>query len=371
MTTPDPASLTTLVLWSAFALALAFGAIAQRTHFCTMGALADIVSMGDFTRLRMWVLAIAVATAGFNAMVGIGWVDAGKSLYGGPRVLWLSSAVGGLMFGFGMVLASGCGSKSLVRVGGGNLKSLVVVLLLGLSAFATMKGITAVLRVDTVDRVFVTLPAGQDLPSLLGGAVGLAPAALAPWLGTAIAFVLLAWVLRRPEGRSGEVWLGGAGIGLVIVLLWWVSGRLGHLAEDPNTLEEVFLATNSRRMEALSMVAPVGYALDWLLFFSDKSKALTMGIVSVAGVVVGSAAVALLQKSFRWEGFGGVEDTVNHLAGAVLMGVGGVAALGCTIGQGLSGISTLSLGSVISLAAICGGGFLGVRWQVWRLERTL
>lgn len=371
MTAPDPASLTTLVLWSAFALAVAFGAIAQRTHFCTMGALADIVSMRDFTRLRMWVLAIAVAIAGFNAMVGLGWVEAAKSVYTAPRLLWLSAVVGGLMFGFGMVLASGCGSKSLVRVGGGNLKSLVVVMVLGLSAFATLKGITAVLRVETVERVFVTLPSGQDLPSLLGAAVGRTPAALAPWLGGAIALALLAWVLARPEGRRGEVWLGGVGVGAIIVLLWWVSGRLGHLAEDPNTLEEVFLATNSRRMEAMSMVAPVGFALDWLLFFSDKSKVLTIGIVSVAGVIAGSALVALQQKSFRWEGFGGVEDTVNHLAGAVLMGVGGVAALGCTIGQGLSGISTLSVGSAIALAAIVAGGFLGLRWQVWRLEKMV
>lgn len=371
MNAADPASLTPLVLWSAFALSIGFGAIAQRTHFCTMGALADIVSMGDFTRLRMWVLAIAVAIAGFNAMVGLGWVEAGKSVYAAPRLLWLSAVVGGLMFGFGMVLASGCGSKSLVRVGGGNLKSLVVVLLLGLSGFATMKGITAVLRVETVDRIFVTLPTGQDLPSLLAAALGSTPVALAPWLGAGVALALLAWVLVRPEGRRAEVWIGGVGVGAVIVLLWWVSGRLGHLAEDPNTLEEVFLATNSRRMEAMSMVAPVGFALDWLLFFSDKSKGLTIGIVSVGGVIAGSAIVALLQKSFRWEGFGGVEDTVNHLVGAVLMGVGGVAALGCTIGQGLSGISTLSVGSAIALAAIVAGGFLGLRWQLWRLERSL
>lgn len=365
----DPTTLSTLVLWSAFALATAFGAIAQRTHYCTMGAVADIVNMGDWARMRMWVLSIAVAMLGFNTMVGLGWVDAGKSIYGGPRLLWLSALAGGLLFGFGMVLASGCGSKSLVRVGGGNLKSLVVVFVLGFSAFMTIKGLTAVWRVASVDRAVLELPAGQNLPQLLAPALGSSAAAVAPWLGAALALLLLAWVLRRPEGRGGEVWLGGLGIGAVIVGLWWVSGRLGHLAEDPNTLEEVFLATNSRRMEALSMVAPVGYALDWLLFFSDKSKVLTMGIVSVFGIVLGSAAVALATRSFRWEGFGGVEDTANHLVGAVLMGVGGVTALGCTIGQGVSGVSTLSLGSFIALAGIVGGALLALRYQLWRLER--
>jgi uncharacterized membrane protein YedE/YeeE len=365
----DQTALTTTVLWWAFSLAVAFGAITQRTHFCTMGALSDIVNMGDWTRMRMWILAIAVAVLGFNAMVGLGWVDAGKSIYGGPRVLWLSALIGGAMFGFGMVLASGCGSKSLVRVGGGNLKSLVVVIVLGLSAFATMRGITAVLRVQTVDRAALELPAGQDLPSLLGAAMGAGAPTVAPWLGLAVAALLMLWVLRRPEGRSRDVWVGGLGVGAVIVGLWWVSGQLGYLAEDPNTLEERFLATNSRRMEALSMVAPVGYALDWLLFFSDKSKTLTMGIVCVGGVVLGSAAVALATRSFRWEGFANVEDTGNHLVGATLMGVGGVTALGCTIGQGLSGISTLSLGSMLALLGIVGGGLAGLRYQFWRLER--
>jgi uncharacterized membrane protein YedE/YeeE len=363
----ESASLAHSVLWAAFGLAAVFGAIAQKTHFCTMGAISDIVGFGDWTRMRMWVLAIAVAVLGFNVMVGLGWLQAGKSIYGGARLQWLSALVGGLMFGFGMVLGSGCGSKNLVRLGGGNLKSLVVLLVLGLSAFATLKGITAVVRVSTVDRIALELPRGQDLPSLVASAG--AAAAVAPWLGFGVALALLGWVLRRPEGRRFEVWLGGAGIGAVVVGLWWVSGRLGYLPEDPSTLEEAFLATNSRRMEALSLAAPVGYALDWLLFFSDASKTLTIGIVGVAGVVVGSAVVALAAGNFHWEGFGTVEDTANHLVGGLLMGIGGVTALGCTIGQGISGVSTLSLGSLLALAAIVGGGWLGLRYQVWRLDR--
>jgi uncharacterized membrane protein YedE/YeeE len=138
----DVAALATQVLWAAFALSFAFGAIAQRTQFCTMGAVADVVTMGDWSRMRMWVLAIGTAMLGFNAMVALGWVEAGDSLYAGPRLTWLSAAVGGLMFGFGMVLASGCGSRTLVRLGAGNLKSLVVFFVLGLAAFATLKGVT-------------------------------------------------------------------------------------------------------------------------------------------------------------------------------------------------------------------------------------
>jgi len=366
----DLPALVQQVLWAGFVLAAAFGAIAQRTHFCTMGALSDIVHFGDWTRLRMWVLAIGVAMLGFNAMAGLGWVDARNSVYAAPRLLWLSNLCGGLLFGLGMVLASGCGSKTLVRIGGGNLKSLVVFVVVGFAALATLRGVSAVLRVASVDAVALTLPTAQDLPSLLAAWTGAERTRLALGLGAAVGLVLAAAALASPQGRSADAVLGGLGIGAVIVGVWWVSGRLGHLAEHPQTLEQAFLATNSRRMESLSFVAPFAYTLDWLILFSDKSRVLTLGIVTTLGVVVGSAAMALATRRFRWEGFGGVEDTANHLVGAVLMGVGGVTALGCTIGQGLSGLSTLSLGSFIAVAAIVFGAVLGLRWQAWRVERT-
>ena len=190
-------------------------------------------------------------------------------------------------------------------------------------------------------------------------------------LGGLIGGALLLWALARREGRSADVLLGGLGMGVLVVGLWWVSGVLGHVAEHPQTLEEAFLATNSQRMESFSFVAPLAYVLDGLVFFSDASKHLTQGMVLVLGVVLGSAAVALVTRSFRWEGFRNAEDTANHLVGGALMGVGGVAALGCTVGQGLSGLSTLALGSFITLAAIVAGAVLALRWQVWRLERMV
>lgn len=122
--------------------------------------------MGDWTRARMWVLAIATAVLGFNTMVGLGWIEARNSIYAGPRVLWLSLVLGGVVFGFVIVLSSGCGSKNLVRLGGGNFKALVVLIVLAVSAFATLRGITAVLRVNTIERVYFEVPASQDLPSL-------------------------------------------------------------------------------------------------------------------------------------------------------------------------------------------------------------
>jgi uncharacterized protein len=371
MNSPDLAAIHQQVLWASLALSFVLGLVAQRSHFCTMGALSDIANIGDWARMRMWVAAMAVAALGFGVMSWWGWVDASKSLYGGSRWLWLSALTGGWLFGFGMVLASGCGLKTLVRVGGGNLKSLVVFLVMGLAAYATLRGITGVLRAETVDRVALALPAGQDLPSLMALWGGLSRMQWAGLLGLVVATVLMLWVWASPQGRDPGVWGNGAVVGTLVVLAWWVSGRLGYVPEDPNTLEEAFLATNSKRLEALSFVAPMAYSLDWLLFFSDSARVLTLGVVSVAGVVLGSAVSALTSGSFRWEAFRGVDDLASHLIGALLMGAGGVTAMGCTVGQGLSGVSTLSLGSFTALFGIMVGAWIALRWQRWLIGRAL
>jgi uncharacterized membrane protein YedE/YeeE len=366
----DVARLTAQVLWLAFGLGVVFGAIAQRTHFCTMGAVADVMNLGDWTRARQWALAGGVAVLGFNGMAALGWLDAADTLYGGPRLPWLSALVGGLMFGFGMVLASGCGSRTLVRIGGGNLKSLVVFVVMAFAALATLRGLTAVWRVASVDQAWLQLPASQNLPHLAAAATGASREATALVVGGLVGLALVAWALAAPAGRSSESLLAGLGLGAVVAALWWTSGRFGFIAEHPHTLEPTFVATASRRMEALSFVAPLAHSIEWLAYFSDTSRHLTLGVASVAGVVAGSALQAVAGGSFHWEGFRGVEDTANHLVGAVLMGVGGVTALGCTVGQGLSGVATLSLGSFLTVAAIIVGAVLAVRYQAWRVERS-
>lgn len=367
MTDADITALVDRVRWAAFAFGALFGAVGQRTRFCTMGAIADLVTMGSTERLRQWAAAAAVAVLGFNAMVATGGPDASATIHGSSTLRWLSLAVGGLLFGAGMVLASGCGSRQLVRLGGGSLKALVVLLVLGLSALATLRGGSALLRTQTVDRVTLALPAGQDLPHLLAHATGLPLPLLAALAGGAVALALAAWVLAAPEGRRAGTWVAGLGVGGAVVGLWWVSGRLGFVAEDPRTLEAAFLATGSGRMESLSLVAPIGQALDWALLASDRQRLLSFGACAAFGIVAGAAAAALAAREFRWEGFGGAGDTARHLAGAALMGVGGVTALGCTIGQGLSGVSTLALGSALATAAMAAGAVLALR----ALERAL
>ena len=363
----DIKSLSQSVLWATFALTFILGAVMQKTGFCSMGAVSDIFIMSSWDRLKQWFLAIGVAIIGFALMSYLGWIDPLKSFYTGNKFLWLSTIVGSVCFGFGMVLASGCGSKTLVRVGGGNLKSIIVFMVLGLTAYMTMRGFLGVIRINTLDAVFINFSTSQDLPSVFSAFTGIARSSLHLALGLVIGSAFITFALAKKAFWTAENLIAGIVVGLAICAVWWVSGSLGYVAEDPNTLEEVFLVTNSGRMESLSFVAPYAYSLDWLMMYSDTSKVLTVGIVAVLGMILGSTVVALLTKTFRWESFRNTEDTANHLLGAALMGFGGVTALGCTVGQGLSGISTLALGSLIALPGFIFGAYAGMRYLQYRL----
>jgi hypothetical protein len=205
----------------------------------------------------------------------------------------------------------------------------------------------------------------SDLASIVG-ATGNARLAVAFVVALAIAAFVFA---SRDFRTTREMIVGGIVVGAVIVGGWYVSGHLGYLAEDPATLEEKFVATNSGRLESYSFVSPTAYLLELLLLWSDTSRVLTFGIAGVLGVMAGSLAYSLVSRTFRWEGFGGVEDVANHVVGAAMMGFGGITALGCTIGQGLTGVSTLAVGSILALASIIAGSVLAVRYQAWRLDR--
>jgi uncharacterized protein len=349
------------VTGGAFLLAFIFGAVGNKTDFCTMGAVSDWVNMGDMSRMRMWLLAIAVALLGSSALHLAGVVDLSKSIYPGANFTWLSYILGGFLFGVGMTLGSGCGSKTLIRVGTGNLKSLVVYIFLGIAAYMTLRGLLGAFRVGVLEKATISLEQGQDLPSLLG----IHRAAIAALIGGG----LLAFIYSSRQFRSSfDYTLGGVVTGLVVVGGWYVSGHVGHVAEDPNTLQEAFVATNTGRMESFSFVAPFAFTLEYLMLWTDKSKVITYGIASAAGVIAGSAAYALATRSFRWEGFRDAEDTANHIVGGMLMGFGGITALGCTIGQAISGFSTLALGSIMTFIAIVAGSAATMKYQVWRIE---
>ena len=367
-------NIAAIVVGSGFVIAFAFGAIANRTNFCTMGAISDVVNMGHWGRMRMWLLAIAVAILGASALHFFGLIDLSKSVYVRPKVTWLSNLLGGLLFGIGMTLASGCGNKTLVRIGGGNLKSVVVLLFLAVAAYMTLKGLFGVWRVSWLDPVVLDLGgrgmAGQDLPSLAAAAFSAERRMALAVLASIVGATLLAFAFADREFRSSRDHVfGGIAIGLLVVAGWYMTGHVGY-AENPVTLEEGYLGTNTHSLESLSFVAPSAYTLELLMLWSDQSLAITFGIAVIIGVVAGSAAYAIASRSFRWEGFASAEDTGRHIAGGILMGMGGVTAMGCTIGQGITGVSTLAIGSVLAILAIAAGCWATLKYQYWRLERS-
>jgi len=305
--TPEQiSSLGSQALLITFAITTILGAIMQKTNFCTLGAVSDGILMEDWSRMRQWCLAIGIAILGVATLSHLGWIDVSKSIYTNNRVLYLSTLIGSVLFGVGMVLASGCGSKTLIRIGSGNLKSIVVFIVLGLVAYMTMRGFLGVIKANSIDKVALNLSTNQDLPSILSSSFAVGKEQLRIFLSILIGGVFIAFAVLKRSFWNTENLLAGVGVGIAITAIWWTSGYFAHLDEDPNTLQEAFLVTNSGRMESLSFVAPYAYSLDWLMFTSDKSKVLTIGIVAVLGMICGSAISAVIQKQFRWEAFRGV-----------------------------------------------------------------
>ena len=363
----ETANLAAWVVWGGFGLALILGFVAARTNFCTMGAISDVVNMEHWGRVRMWLLAIAVAMIGTNLLYYGELIDLSKSIYQRPSLPWLSMLVGGILFGIGMTLAGGCANKNLLRLGGGSLRSLVVLVFVAISAYMTLKGLFGQWRSSFLDPVAIDLSGfgmeGQGLPHLLAALTGM-PAKTALLAATAVvALALLIFVFKDKRFRTnGEQVIGGTILGLIITAAWYLTGHIGF-AENPETLELTFFGTSSRTLESMSFVAPTAYTLELLMLWTDKSLRLTFGVATVLGVALGSLIYALGARKFRWEGFASVEDLGNQIVGGLLMGFGGVTAMGCTIGQGMSGVLTLAIGSFIALSGIVAGSVATMKWQ--------
>lgn len=345
--------ISTVVGAAAFAAGLVFGATAQKTNFCTMGALSDIVFMGDWRRFRSWMLAIAVAILGTQALHGAGLIQIDKSIYLTSNFGWLGAVLGGLMFGFGMTMAGGCGNKTLVRIGGGNLKSVVVALVLGVFAYMTLRGLIALARVEMETLTNVDLKARgfatQGLPEILALPLGLDREMMRLGLALAAAAALLVFCFKDAAFRaSTRDVAAGVIIGLLIPVGWWITGALGFDEFEPTPLF------------SFTFVAPTGEGLQYLMTYTGAT--INFGIAAVGGVIAGSFLMALATRSLHLEAFSDAGDMLRHIGGGALMGVGGVLALGCTIGQGLTGISTLAFGSLIALLSIIAGGYLGLKY---------
>lgn len=360
----DPATLTSIVVWGALALGLAFGAVGQWSRFCVRGAIADWMAFHGAGRLVSWLLAAAVGAVCVQALVTAGWLDAGRTIYWSPRFPWLSYIVGGALFGYGMALAGGCPQRCLVKAGQGNLKAAATLVVVAIAALMTLRGAFAPLRTEMLDAVALTLTGAQDLGGILGRASSLSPTALRWALTCAFvaAVLLLAW--RTRASVQAPHLLGGIGVGLFVGAAFLLTGRIGFLPEHPETLEAAWLGTQSKRPEALSFSAPMGHALDLLTLWSDKATVATFGVMLSLGVLLGAFVTAKLRGDFRLEPFRTPREMRDHFLGAVLMGFGGVTALGCSVGNGVTGLAMLSSGAALAMAGISAGAWLALSRQL-------
>jgi hypothetical protein len=325
-----------------------------------MGSLADFHSFGDWRRFRAWVLAAATALIGTTLLDLGGIVDLHRSMYLAPTLNWLGHSAGGLMFGVGMVLAGGCPTRNLVRAGGGDLRALLTLIVLGLTAFMTIAGVLAPARGALEGVTAVRLGPGlgpgpgaapsQGLGDLLGAYAGLGAAWAKAVVAALLATAALAFCLADGKFRRSPVHVAaGLAVGLLVVAGWALTG----LADDE-------MAARPTAPASLTFIRPVGDTLQWLSLYTATPMP-GFGVASVLGALVGAFVAARATGRFRLATFADTSDTVRNLAGAALMGVGGVMALGCTVGQAITGVSTLALGSLLTFAAIVVGGLLGLR----------
>ena len=345
-----------------FLVAIVFGALVNKTNFCTMGAVSDWVNMGNKGRLRAWLLAIGIATVVTQVLQLKGIIDVSGAIYLTPNFGWLGYLVGGFLFGIGMTLASGCANRTLVRVGGGNLKSVVVMILIALTAYMTMRGLLALVRLNVFELTNINLAthkiSDQGIGTLVSGALGLDNKALVSNVVAALlggGLIIYALAGKELRGSFNNI-LAGVSIGLIIPAGWYITGVVGFDDFEPI------------RFESYTFTAPIADGLMYLMTFTGST--INFGIAAVFGVILGSFLYAILTGKFRVETFISRNDMTRHMLGGILMGFGGVLAMGCTIGQGITGMSTLALGSLLSLISIIFGSALTMKVDYYQMDEN-
>jgi len=375
-------------LWGTFGIAFVMGAVVNKTNFCTMGAVSDMVNMGDTGRFRAWLFAIAIAMIGVSLLSHYGLVDVNGTYppYRGSLFIWSENIVGGVIFGIGMTLASGCANKSLVRIGGGNIKSVLVLAVMGVVAYFMVmpfpgsdQTLMSLVVIPTLRPLAVSLKGSQDLGSMISASHA---AALRLWLGVIIGAALLIAAFKSKDfrGRYDNI-LGGLIVGLAVLAAWYITSNIiVNSGGDHYTLKSFaeqwdFLSNsnvgkpadvNPLAAQSFTFVNPAGQFLRYIANGFGHPY-LTFGVMALFGVIAGSLVWALVSRNFRFEWFVSFRDFLSHFIGGALMGFGGVLGMGCTIGQGITGVSTLAAGSFLTFFSIVFGSALTMKVQYYKM----
>ena len=335
-----------IVVVSGLLIGLAYGAIGLLSGFCLLSGLRGWWAEGDSRLIRTYALALGVAIAATQLLAAGNVVDIGKSIYLQPTFSAPLMFIGGLLFGYGMVLSNGCGSRALVLLGRGNLRSFVVIIVLGIAAQMTLKGLIAPGRIALLHASQAT-PKVVTLPALLS-TLGIGETFARTLAASVIAGALIIFAFAHaPFQRARAQIAAGIGVGLLVAAGWFTTGYLGGDEFNPAAVT------------SLTFIAPIADAVQYAMLSTGLS--LNFGIAVVAGVFAGSLVTALATGRFHWEGYSSPRHMLRSIGGAALMGAGGAMAYGCSIGQGLTGVSTLALASFVAVGGILLGTAAGLR----------
>lgn len=361
-------SINTMVILSGFLIGGLMGAVVQRSTFCIAAACHNIVTTNDLTQTRAYAMALLVAILGTQILYSFGYVDISRSSYLASSFTWLGYIMGGFIFGVGIVFGGGCASRILVRAAEGNLGGLVTVMAFIFSSGAALWGITARIRVDYIETMRLNIPS-QYLPNLLSFVPSWAVIAV-------IGIVLIIFMLTAPKGspwRRGWRWpLAGAAIGLTIVLAWWINSAaykaMMHIDQFTFSGPDDPMLLQRWRPKSLTFALPDAEAFRYIILWTGES--INFGIATVFGVLGGSYIAAMFSRTFNWVA-PPLQQFKYNLFGGLLMGFGAVVAMGCNIGHGLSGISTLALSSIVTMTFIFIGAISGAKYINWRLMKEI
>jgi len=367
-------SLTEQVFIGGFIVAVLLGAVVNKTNFCTMGAVSDWINMGSMARMRAWVLAMVTALLAVSVIESMQVLSLNATIpsYRTENFAWLRNIVGGLIFGVGMTLASGCGNKALIRLGAGNLKSIFVILIAGFFAYLMSKtGFYEMLFHPWVSATTVSLNnysiQGQDIGSFVGAILGAEELGNIRLISSLIVGGLLIAIIFKsaPFRKDWENIVAGLGVGAAVVAAWYITG--GPLGQEwIEAMEWEEEKPIGVAVQAYTFINPMGETFFYLMNPTDMLL-ISFGMVALFGVIVGSFLYAIMSKTFRIEWFNSWKDFFIHVVGASMMGIGGVLAMGCTIGQGVTGVSTLSLGSILAVSSIIMGSAITMKTQYYKM----
>ena len=379
-------------LWSTFVIAFVMGAVVNKTNFCTMGAVSDLVNMNDTSRMRAWILAATVALIGVMIIEAMGRADLSSTLppYRASQFQWGRYILGGILFGIGMTLASGCGNKTLIRIGGGNIKSIFVFAIIAVISYYMVDPFKELPATwyqtffsPWLGEASISLSTPQDLGSIVGNWFSVPAMTMRLIVGGIIAAIALYFVFRSSDFRTSfDNVFAGIMVGLAVFLAWYVTSNVVVATEDGALKLTQFYGewdmmmdsddgkpkngSTNLQPQSFTFISPIGQIFGYASS-GFTAAFVTFGVISVIGVILGSFIWSLVTRSFRVEWFVSFKDFYTHVIGGILMGFGGVLGLGCTVGQAITGVSTLALGSFLVFISIVFGSALTMKIQYYKM----